>query len=634
MARLPTVDIPSADSLRPIDFTGEKKILRPDVSKIGSGAVYGGRQLQQLGEQVARREEEEADYELSSATVDLMTASNQIVDEDDKNPEYAGSSARVTEAYKKKTDEISKNLSPKQKRLFELRSKEVEANTLRKTSANAFKKEVETERARISNQLNELRENAYKDKENMQVYANTAVELLNNSVKKGYYSSDDVQRIGEAWKSDTFTKIINTMKPEDARAALDSPLATLIPDTERDRLKLEADDKIGDNEAGSYVAANFNGSMTRLMKKMTDDKLSDSMRSKVMQQANLVVAAAESDREQSNRAAYSGIYRKLEEGGDIAEVMKSREWNLLEPSQKENLKKERSAVRPDVTPYQTQKRLTQAMAEYGKGNPQPLEYLLSVKGAELSKADAEYATGVLSGQKSMRDDVSTTQLVTNRFPGNEKSAARAFSAITRMETEQGKPMTNQEKIRVIDDIVLLNLQGKEPDHIQLSGAMYAGWKGWGNQQRKDTAVKFENLSSQIGKDFVRENDSVTNAKALGRVLEWKDTQLSSGKKVLDEDVQKRYQAEVSMVDYEEQMELTGYAKVNDLFEKFDAVVDKDFEPDDRVKIYNELKDAHMIAVRNLLLDGGDLKNNAAYSRHLDAALSKAKTMKKYSSGTK
>ena len=139
MARLPTVDIPSADSLRPINFSGEKKLLKIDVSKVGSGAIYGGKQLQQLGQQITKQEEEEADYELSSATVDLMSASNQIVDEDDKNPEYKGSSERVTESYKKRVEEIGKNLSPKQRRLFELRAKEVEGKTVQKTAANALR---------------------------------------------------------------------------------------------------------------------------------------------------------------------------------------------------------------------------------------------------------------------------------------------------------------------------------------------------------------------------------------------------------------------------------------------------------------------------------------------------------------
>ena len=316
----------------------------------------------------------------------------------------------------------------------------------------------------------------------------------------------------------------------------------------------------------------------------------------------------------------------------IKDIEASDAFKRLHPDKKDNFRKSQSPVRPDITPLNVQTRLVSAMAEASKGNSGPLEVLYSTHSSVMSKDDAESATDVLSGKKVAGDKTPTLQLVSNRFPGNKKRASAAYSTIARMEAESGKEMTTPEKIKVIDDIIMMNLKGGETDYIQLSGAMYSGWQGGSSKQRQESGIAFENLSSQIGKEIVREQDTVTNAKALGRVLEWKTAQTSTGKKLSDEDVQKRYRAEVAMVDYEDQMESTGYAKVNDLLEKFDAVTEKDFTPDDRRKIYNELKDAHMIAVRNLFLSGEGVNNNAAYIRNLDAALGNAKTIKQYSPG--
>lgn len=627
MARLPTVDIPSADSLRPINFSGEKKLLKIDVSKVGSGAIYGGKQLQQLGQQITKQEEEEADYELSSATVDLMSASNQIVDEDDKNPEYKGSSERVTESYKKRVEEIGKNLSPKQRRLFELRAKEVEGKTVQKTAANAFKKEVETERSKVSNRLNELRELAYTDKDNVPVYANIMVELLNNSAKKGIYGMDDVQKMGEAWKADTFTKIINTMKPEDARAALDSPLATLIPQTEIDRLKLEADEKVGDNQAGNYVAANYKGSMTRLMKQMDKDGLNDSMRTKVMHQANLVTAAADNDRERSEKQAYYDVSAMKESGKTLKEIEDSDAFKRLHPDKKDNFRKSQSPERPDITPIELKKRLNMAERELGKGNTEPMEYLYSTSSAYMSKADNEYASDLLAGKKTPKDDATTEGIAKNRFGKNKNRAAQFWAAVQKVESDSGTPMTTKQKLDMADEIIMQDLSGSTPDYIRLSGAMYSGWQGGSTKQRHETGVKFDNLASQIGKDMVNETDSVTNAKALGRVMEWKESQ--TGKNLSDEDVQKRYKAEVQYSDYEEYLTLTDYADVRATFDRIDSVIGEDFEPEDRQKIFNELRKVHKDAAYSLFLRGDSPRNVKAYGELLQSGAGRATTLQKY-----
>jgi hypothetical protein len=318
-----------------------------------------------------------------------------------------------------------------------------------------------------------------------------------------------------------------------------------------------------------------------------------------------------------------------ERGMPIKDIEASDAFKRLHPDKKDNFRKSQSPVRPDITPLNVQTRLVSAMAEASKGNPGPLEVLYSTHSSVMSKDDAESATDVLSGKKVAGDKTPTLQLVSNRFPGNKKRASAAYSTIARMEAESGKEMTTPEKIKVIDDIIMLNLKGGETDHIQLSGAMYSGWQGGSSKQRQESGIAFENLSSQIGKEIVREQDTVTNAKALGRVLEWKTAQTSTGKKLSDEDVQKRYKAEVQYSDYEEYLTLTDYADVRATFDRIDSVIEEDFEPEDRQKIFNELRKVHKDAAYSLFLRGDSPRNVKAYGELLQSGAGRATTLQKY-----
>ena len=260
MARLPTVDIPSADSLRPIDFSGEKKILRPDVSRIGSGAIYGGRQLQQLGEQVAKQEEERADFDYENEKAKALVSMSQFEDEEDKNPDWKNSQTRMDERFKKIEEEVSANLkSPRQKEKFQqwmTLNKERTASRIRGTS---FKYEASDKNNAANERLNELSATVAKDRSKIDDVIESAKGIIDGSVASGYRSAENGGIVLREWKNKTIKGVIQTMEDSDDALAAIEKYKDIFSVEEAEAMKEQVKRKGADNFGWQFVNDSYNG---------------------------------------------------------------------------------------------------------------------------------------------------------------------------------------------------------------------------------------------------------------------------------------------------------------------------------------------------------------------------------------
>lgn len=260
MARLPTVDIPSADSLRPIDFSGEKKILRPDVSKIGSGAVYGGRQLQQLGEQVEKREEERADFDFENEKSKALVAMSQLEDEEDQNPDWENTDKRVNERLSKIEEEANANIkNPRQKQKFQqwmTINKERTASRARRTS---FKYEASAKNNAANERLNELSAMAAKDKSKIDEVIASAKGIIDGGVAGGYRSAENGGIVLREWKSKTIKGVIQTMEDSDDALAAIEKYKDIFSVEEAEAMRDQAKRKGADNFGWRFVNDSYNG---------------------------------------------------------------------------------------------------------------------------------------------------------------------------------------------------------------------------------------------------------------------------------------------------------------------------------------------------------------------------------------
>lgn len=458
MARLPTVDIPSADSLRPINFSGEKKLLKIDVSKVGSGAIYGGKQLQQLGQQITKQEEERADFDYENQKAKALVALSKIEDEEEKNPDWKNSQKRFDEATARIEEEAGANLrSPKQKERFQqwmLTSKERTASRVRGTS---FKYEASHGNNEVNERLNEMSSLAARDRENVEEYLSSASGIIDGAKEKGYLSEEKAGILKREWRSNTIKGVIQKMdNASDAMAAIDEYESKGVLSVEDSAIMRDQAKRKGmENFGWSFVNERFDGKNNEQVRKAILKLENPEERKAADTELNTRIRNQEADKSLREQSAFSHYVSSAANGVNYSQWAKDNPGTdlALNPSTRLSLihTAQSEGKQPKTTPDQV---LTDLSSMYQRaqetGNYAPFHKAVDDNLPYMSREDQ---TKYLNIRKDLTVPKSEERRLKHQslLDAQTSGMSKANKAKMRLELERFEDRKIQEKGRLPTD---------------------------------------------------------------------------------------------------------------------------------------------------------------------------------------
>jgi len=396
MPRLPSTSIPSPDVLGTRELTDQRKILRPDVSMVGKGLASFGRSVQETGQAVGEYWDNKTDFEVAEAEANFLIEKEKLDRQFDHDKDYG----TIVERYSKGADDtltkLADGIKDQNKKTAFLQRQNVRLESSRTTMEDkAFSREKDDKRGRLNESLNSLRDAAVQgNPEDMTQWIEAGVNMITSANVQDLYGDEEASKLTEMWRNDVTVKKLESMKPRDAVAALNSPIVEYIPADVRIDLGRKFEEKLREENAVSFVDENYTGDIESARKKVQaikdpDARMDAEKRLDDVHNTRLRDESVERDRVFT---LYGGqvvdgkmtVKQFQDDFGDA--------WEKLTPSQRENLKEhERQRIAgktPINTPFDVTMSLFEKKAEAEKsGNFAPLlDHLRSVS-SSMSVSD-------------------------------------------------------------------------------------------------------------------------------------------------------------------------------------------------------------------------------------------------------
>lgn len=523
MARLPSVDIPSPDALRPVEFSGQKKIVTYDTSNVGAGFRSFGKAAQKVGQQI---EQEATSLESETAGVNLSVAESQILDDEKNNPDFQSMETNAISKFDAAIEKEKQGIwSPRAKANFELKAKAQRERLLSNVRDNAKVKEINHDRVTVNETLNNLKELAAKDPSKAPEISVKMSAVIEAARKKGTYNEVYAEIIAQAWRQDTTAYIISKMNPYDAEMALNGEPGKAIPLEERDRLLEDVKRKARTEYAVGWVDANYTGDVSAARKKLSEIKDANA-RLAAEQRLSQVIniqQSDKSDRQERSERAYI-IYR--EQGGELS----AYDWGQKNPAHLRNMSNsfleshdavdESARKTVSVTPYDVTTEMMAIQEEAAKtGDYKPLWAAARRNFNKMSKADqkryAEFEKDKTIPQEEEKKlaNFRLIEAKTTGMPPEDKE--QLLSAVYDFDkeklNEKGRMPTQEETedflataLTRVDKSYLPNSYGKKGSYVvSVAGGSYAAVQDFKELQKK-AAAKNETISDDDIEAFIEQ----------------------------------------------------------------------------------------------------------------------------------
>jgi len=407
MPRLPSTSIPSPDVLGTRELTDQRKILRPDVSMVGKGLASFGRSVQETGQAVGEYWDNKTDFEVAEAEANFLIEKEKLDRQFDHDKDYG----TIVERYSKGADDtltkLADGIKDQNKKTAFLQRQNVRLESSRTTMEDkAFSREKDDKRGRLNESLNSLRDAAVQgNPEDMTQWIEAGVNMITSANVQDLYGDEEASKLTEMWRNDVTVKKLESMKPRDAVAALNSPIVEYIPADVRIDLGRKFEEKLREENAVSFVDENYTGDIESARKKVQaikdpDARMDAEKRLDDVHNTRLRDESVERDRVFT---LYGGqvvdgkmtVKQFQDDFGDA--------WEKLTPSQRENLKEhERQRIAgktPINTPFDVTMSLFEQKAKAEKsGNFAPLlDHLRSVSSSMSASDQKKWSAITIDG---------------------------------------------------------------------------------------------------------------------------------------------------------------------------------------------------------------------------------------------
>ena len=183
----------------------------------------------------------QAKYQFARAKADLAAGVVDIDTDNYRDVEYGEIENTYDDRFKSLRDKVSEGLTnPFARNAFNEYAGQKYNQGREKARGIAWKKEVDTERGAITNDLQRLREAGLRG--DLLDATDSADTLISSGVEMGYFSEEEAVKVFDAWRQDAAVGKVNMMEPEDQISALNSEWAKNIPSDTRAKMLRAARD--------------------------------------------------------------------------------------------------------------------------------------------------------------------------------------------------------------------------------------------------------------------------------------------------------------------------------------------------------------------------------------------------------
>lgn len=644
MAKIPYAVMPTKDDLGIVGINPTTKVIRQDVSHIGSGMKAIGAATKEVGQAMADYAEKKGIYEESEAETNFYIKRNELRERAEKEPYSEDMAERYSEEEVKASQEYAEKIShPAIRNRFVASSKQKSAESNAWFNDLSNKKKNESDLGNTNAKMNQLTDIllANGDVTKIGETLDTGYKMLDGLVGQGAITQEKAVVMKRQWASDIGVAMVGKVSPKVAAKILDEQESlakegkNYIPVTEIDRLRKDTSERNMDEFSVNYVDKIYKGSLGGGMRAIKNDKsLTAEQRIAAERRLSSIHSLAESDKADRQHSTYAKLYALREGGMSKEQVMRDlgREYDVLTPEQKNNLNG-MGAKRPDVTDINTSVHLSSLIDGARHGNPRPLRDFLSRASSTLSKEDMENGVNALSGRfkPDTKEYIKDRDLANGSFVGKKDKLKRdlLYADIQRFRSDyaaQGKTPTHQEvldftryRAKMINNSRLFN-SGLVAGDLSPSAALRASRDGVSEGEVSDVMDSFNEMADKIGKETVMRNGVEANAVAIGNVIRWKDE--SKGVKKSDQELSKRYHVELALYEDENDILRNGFTSARKNQKYFESVTDIDEKDEGAItEAFDRAHRKARFAMFERGIDPAEMKENdylKAVTPYLDA----------------
>jgi len=465
MAKIPYAVMPTKDDLGIVGINPTTKVIRQDVSHIGSGMKAIGAATKEVGQAMADYAEKKGIYEESEAETNFYIKRNELRERAEKEPYSEDMAERYSEEEVKASQEYAEKIShPAIRNRFVANSRQKSAESKAWLNDLSNKKRNERDLGETSAKLNQLKDIllANGDVTKIGETLDTGYKRIEGLVGQRAITQEESVVMKRQWASDIGVAMVGKVSPKVAAKILDEQESlakegkNYIPVTEIDRLRKDTSERNLDEFSVNYVDKVYKGSLGGGMRAIKNDKsLTAEQRIAAERRLSSIHSLAEADKALRERSAFSHYVSSAAKGVNYSQWAKDNPGtdSALNPSTRLSLIRtaQSEGKQPKTTPDQV---LTDLSSMYQRaqetGNYAPFHKAVDDNLPYMSKEDQ---TKYLNIRKDLTVPRSEERRLKHQslLDAQTSGMSKANKAKMRLELERFEDRKIQEKGRLPTD---------------------------------------------------------------------------------------------------------------------------------------------------------------------------------------
>lgn len=328
------IKLPDVRNIAVSDFSGQRPVARLDMSNAGVGMGSLGRGLQEMQDQRAQ-------YQKSKAATSFLTGYTSEINSYDERTDYQN----FTKDFRANSEDL---MSKAAEKIEDPRAKQqfIEEQMLRiqegeeRVRNQAFAKETDYERGGVVSDLSTLRDTAVTAPSDQVLdIIDTVQDRLTTAVDVGFYSSEEAEKLKQAWRVDVSTARIEAMDPSDRIEALSQPWAVNIPAEKRAQIERDASTETKENEAISISDSYIDDGLTRSEALDKISKIKDmDLRKSVESRFDYQFSRAQQVEAEEQQQLYDDYVDEIATGKATIDFIPREKWDRMSGQTRSNFR--------------------------------------------------------------------------------------------------------------------------------------------------------------------------------------------------------------------------------------------------------------------------------------------------------